>query len=75
MYLKVLSLYETLISIYTVLYDLNGAIVMTQTGPIISVCCNICIPNRHTYLLFVDQVICIQIYDVTTKGLLSNPQQ
>ena len=50
MYLRVLSLYETTISFYTVLYDPNGAAVMTQTEPIISVCCSICIPNRHAYL-------------------------
>ena len=49
-YLRVLSLYETVISIYTVLYDSKGADVMTQTGPIISVCCSIYIPNRHAYL-------------------------
>ena len=50
MYMRVLSQYETVISIYIVLYDPNGAVVMTQTGPIISVCCSICIPNRHVYL-------------------------
>ena len=49
-YLRVLSLYETMISIYIVLYDPNGAAVMTQTGPIIFVCCSICIPNKHAYL-------------------------
>ena len=50
MYPRVLSLYETVISIYIVLYDPNGAAVITQTGPIISICCSICIPNRHVYL-------------------------
>ena len=47
MYPIVLSLYETMISIYIVLYDPNGAILMSQTWPIIFVCCSICIPNRH----------------------------
>ena len=37
MYSRVLSLYETVISICTVLYDPNGVAVMTQTGPTISV--------------------------------------
>ena len=31
-YPRVLSLYETVISIYALLYDPNGATVMTQTG-------------------------------------------
>ena len=54
MYLKVLSLYETLISIFTVLYDLNRAAVMTQTGLIIYVCCSICFPcNAPKYTLVV----------------------
>ena len=34
MYSKVLSLYATVISICTVLYNPNGIMVMTQTGPI-----------------------------------------
>ena len=50
MYLRVLSLYATMISIYTVLYDLNGVTVMTQSGPTISVCCSNCIPNKHVHL-------------------------
>ena len=49
MYLRVLSLYEIVISIYTVLYDPNWATVMTQTGPIISVCYNIYIIVMPTY--------------------------
>ena len=49
-YPRVLSLYETVISIYTVLYDPKEAAIMTQTGPIIFVCCIIYIPNRHAYL-------------------------
>ena len=50
MYSRVLSLYETVISICTVLYDLNGVTIMTETEPTISVCYNNCIPNRHAYL-------------------------
>ena len=50
MYLSVLSLYVTVISIYTILYDPNGVAVMTQTGPTISVCCNNCILIRHAHL-------------------------
>ena len=34
MYLRVVSLYETMISIYIVLNDQNGAVVMTKTGPL-----------------------------------------
>ena len=40
MYPKGLSLYATVISIYTVLYDPNEVEVMTQTGPTLSVCCS-----------------------------------
>ena len=50
MYLSVLSLYATVISICTILYDPNGLAVMTQTGPTISVCCSNCIPIRHAHL-------------------------
>ena len=58
MYTRVLSLYETMISICALLYDPNRATVMTQTGsmsstptgPTICVCCNNCIPNRHVHL-------------------------
>ena len=58
MYPRVLSLYETVTSICALLYDPNEAAVMTQTGsmsstqigPTIFVCCNNCIPNRHTHL-------------------------
>ena len=57
-YLRVLSLYETLISIRALLYDQNGAAVMTrkgsmsstQTWPTIYVCCSNCISNRHAHL-------------------------
>ena len=40
MYSRVLSLYATVISIFTVLYDSNEITVMTQMGPTISVCCS-----------------------------------
>ena len=50
MYLRVLSLYATVISIYTILYDPNEVSVMTKTGLIIFVCCSNCIPNRHAHL-------------------------
>ena len=50
MYPRVLSLYAIVISICTVLYDLNGVVVMTQTWPTISVCCSNYIPNRHAHL-------------------------
>ena len=40
MYPRVLSLYATVISICTILYDPNGVVIMTQTGLTISVCCN-----------------------------------
>ena len=49
MYPRVLSVYVTVISIYTVLYDPNGVLVMTQKGPTISVCYNNCIPNKHVH--------------------------
>ena len=50
MYPRVLSLYATVISICTVLYDPNEVAVMTQTGLTIFLCCNNCIPNRHAHL-------------------------
>ena len=58
MYPRVLSLYETVIVICALLYDPNGAAVMTQIGsmssiqtwPTIFVCCSNCIPNRHAHL-------------------------
>ena len=58
MYPRILSLYEIVISICALLYDPNGAVVMTQTGFMSSTqtrltiytCCNNCIPNRHIYL-------------------------
>ena len=50
MYPRVISLYVTVISICTVLYDPNGVAVMTQTGPTISICCSNCISNRHVHL-------------------------
>ena len=50
MYPRVLSLYAIVIFICTVLYDPNEVVVMTQTEPTISVCCNNCIPNRHAHL-------------------------
>ena len=50
MYSMVLSLYATVISVYTVLNDTKGVAVMTQTGPIISICCNNYILNRHAHL-------------------------
>ena len=58
MYSRVLSLYETMISIYALLYSSNGAAVITQTGSLsstqtgltISVCCSNCILNRHAHL-------------------------
>ena len=65
MYPRVLSLYETVISVYTIMYDPNWAVVMTQMGPIISVCCSICIPNRHAYLSIYPENISRQ------SGLLS----
>ena len=57
-YPRVLSLYETVIPIFVLLYDPNGAAVMTQigsmsstqTGPTIFVCCSNYIPNRHARL-------------------------
>ena len=57
-YPRVLSLYETMSSICALLYDPNGAAVMTQTGfmsstqtrSTIFVYCNNYIPNRHAYL-------------------------
>ena len=50
MYLRVLSLYATMISICIVLYDPNELAVMTQMGATIFVCCSNCIPNRHAHL-------------------------
>ena len=50
MYPRILSQYAIVLSIYIVLYDPNGVIVMTQTRPTISVCYNNCIPNRHPHL-------------------------
>ena len=50
MYSRVLSSYAIMISICTVLYDLNRVAIMTQMGPTISVCCNNCIPNRHAHI-------------------------
>ena len=58
MYPRVLSLYETVISICALLFDPNGGAIMTQTGPMSStqtwsnifVCCSNCIPNRHAHL-------------------------
>ena len=44
-YLRVLSLYATVISICTVLYDPNRVTIMTQTWSTISVCCSNCIRN------------------------------
>ena len=50
MYPRVLSLYTTVISICTILYDPNGVAIMTQMGPTISICYNNCIPNKHAHL-------------------------
>ena len=50
MYPRVLSLYATVISICTILYDPNGVTVMTQTRPTISVCYNNCIPKSNVHL-------------------------
>ena len=57
-YPRVLSLYETVISIWALLYEQNGAVVMTQTGsmsstqtwPTIFVFCSNYIPNRQAHL-------------------------
>ena len=57
-YPRVLSLYETVISICALLYDPNEATVMTQIGsmsstktrPTISICYSNYIPNRHAHL-------------------------
>ena len=51
-------MYERVISICPLLYDPNGAAIMTKTGsmsstqagPTISVCCSNCIPNRYVHL-------------------------
>ena len=50
MYLRVLSLYVTVIFICNVLYDPNGVAVMAQTGPTMFVCYNNYIPNRYAHL-------------------------
>ena len=50
MYPRVLSLYATVISIYTLLHEPNGVAIMTQARPTISVCCSNYIPNRHAHL-------------------------
>ena len=52
MYLRVISLYETVISIRVLLYDPNGSMSSTQIGPTIFVCCSNCIPNMHAHLSF-----------------------
>ena len=49
-YLRVLSLYATVISICTVLYDPNEVTVMTQTRPTISICYSNCTLNKHAHL-------------------------
>ena len=60
-YPMTLSLYATVISIYTVLYDPNEVAVMTQKGPTISICYSNCIHNRHVHL---------SIYLVISKQLV-----
>ena len=49
-YLRVLSLYATVISICTVLYDPNRVTVMTQTRPTISIFYNNRTLNKHAHL-------------------------